>query len=524
MIQFSRILWILGLLLLICVNSVWSDNTYIYNIDDFGAIGDGKTNSTEAIQKGIDTCSEQGGGTVRVPPGKYLTGTLFLKSYVNLELAQNAIILGSQKLEDYRASSPDDSEAEGSGPRYHIYAENAEHISITGLGTIDSQGEIFWRGLQRPFKRPSGQIRFEKCQNVTVKGITLTDSPNWTMTIMGCNWVWVDGIRIINFMEAFNTDGINPCSSTNVFISNCYIETGDDAICPKAYKEYGPVENLVVTNCVLITDDTAIKMGTRSSEAIRQCVFNNIVICRSKYGIGFYMKDGGIYEDIQFSNINIETLREDRSNANNYSLYFDIEPRDENTPVGRIRNVILRDIIINTYSGNCLIQGRSDSWIKDLHMENVRMRVHMRSDMSRRTKPRGTRTLTQRAPNDYANIPSHFSLGYIDGLVMRDIVIRDDSDSEMFERHSIWGENIKDMVLTNLDVQQKIGPKNLSTVYLNQTKDVIIENCRNVPQTVPFLEVNGEKTRSIRVKNAETSKMVTPFKIPKTIKKQVVIE
>ena len=123
--------------------------------------------------------------------------------------------------------------------------------------------------------------------------------------------VFIDGIRILNFLEAPNTDGIYPISSSNVFISNCYIETGDDAICPKSNSTEKACENLVVTNCVLISDDSAIKFGTRSDGIIRHCVFNNIIIRNSKYGLAFYMKDGGTYEDIQFSNINIETSGKD---------------------------------------------------------------------------------------------------------------------------------------------------------------------------------------------------------------------
>ncbi len=508
--EISSIIIIVGIIFLLTPLFLSASQTsVIYNVLDYGAIGDGQTNSTVAIQKAIDACSMAGGGTVLIPPGRYLTGSIQLKDFVTLELKGNAFLLGSMKLEDYPLN-------------YHIYAKNARQFRLTGNGIVDSQGEIFWRGKDRPYQRPNGQILFENCTDARVDGITLLNSPNWAFTLTECEWVYIDGIKMINSLEAPNTDGIDPCSSRNVFISNCYIETGDDAICLKSNRGKQPVENIVVTNCVLITDDTAIKCGTGSNEKIQHCVFSNIVIRGSKYGIGFYMKDGGVFEDLTFSNITMETLRYDANSGNHYPIFLDIEPRTEKSPLGKIRNLTFRDILITTYGGNCLIQGRAEQWAEDLVFDNVRMRVMSRPDLSRRSKPRGTRTLTERAPNDFSGVSSHMTFGYIRGLRLSHVAIRDEAAEEKFPRHAIWGQDLKNVVIEDLDVMQNASMQDLPVLFLKNVDDAVIQETRTIPQGRPFLKIEGERTNRIllddnRVQDARKSTL-----IGKEVKKEAV--
>ncbi|MHC4541065.1 MAG: glycoside hydrolase family 28 protein [Planctomycetota bacterium] len=139
-------------------------------------VGNARTCCTAAIQKAIDVCAVRGGGCVYFPPGSYLTGTLILKSNVSLKLEAGATLLGSEDLSDYELP-------------YLIYAKDARNISIRGAGSVNGQGEIFWRGKKRPYKRPSKMIQLEDCRDVRIEDITLTNSPNWTLNLVRCDWV-----------------------------------------------------------------------------------------------------------------------------------------------------------------------------------------------------------------------------------------------------------------------------------------------------------------------------------------------
>ncbi len=488
----------------------------VFDVLRYGAIHDGKTFCTAAVQNAIDACAASGGGIVYFPPGGYLTGTLVLKSNVALDLEAGASLLGSQSLSDYHPDHPN-----------LIYAKDAENLSIEGRGTIDGQGEVFWRGKGYPYQRPGNLIHFEKCRTVRIHGITINNSPNWVVRLTRCDWVFIDGIKIINAMEAPNTDGIDPVSCSNVFISNCYIETGDDAICPKSEDKGKPCENIVVTNCVLISDDSAIKCGTGSKGEIKHCVFSNIVIRNTKYGIGFYMKDGGTFEDIRFSNITIETTQLPRENANRtgiYPIFMDIEPRDKNTGLGTIRDIAFSNITMDTQNGNCLIQGRSDKPIEHLIFENVIMRVLSRTDFSGRRKPRGTRTLTEKAINDYADVPAHFTFAHIRDLNIRNLEVRDESNAERSERHAVWGIRLTDVTLDGLKMEQKTPNTKLSILNLTDCENVLIRSGASFPATVPFLRLEGIKTTRISLIGNDLSQFNTAVETASDVPKAAVFQ
>jgi hypothetical protein len=481
---------VLTLIFLMCGSSSYANaDSEVFNVTSYGAVGNARTCCTAAIQKAIDVCAVRGGGCVYFPPGSYLTGTLILKSNVSLKLEAGATLLGSEDLSDYELP-------------YLIYAKDARNISIRGAGSVNGQGEIFWRGKKRPYKRPSKMIQLEDCRDVRIEDITLTNSPNWTLNLVRCDWVFIDGITIRNFREAPNTDGIDPSSSSNVFISNCYIDTGDDAICLKVNETDKPCENIVVTNCVLISDDSAIKCGTGSEGTIRHCVFSNIVIRNTQYGIAFYMKGGGSYEDIQFSNINIETTKlagPDKGGRNIFPVFMDIEPRDAKTALGTIRNIVFRNVTIETQNGNCLIQGAKDKPLEDITLQNVRLRVLSRVGFSGRTKPRGTRTLKERAPNDYADVPAHFTFAHIKGLTLENLFIRDEVESTTHERHAIWGLDLEDVTLSSLSPRQAALNERLALLLLKNSKNVLVRGCHAIRSTAAFLRLEGKQTDNVVV-------------------------
>lgn len=219
----------------------------------YGAVPDGKTNNAKAIQATIEAVAHGGGGTVYVPPGRFLTGGIVLRSHITLFLDAGAVLLGSQRLEDYQYHPGPPVEADANG-RHLIFAQGCDNIEIAGTGTIDGQGAAFWArtGRAQPAtdelwrdviamdwkagtpRRPSPMLEFALCTNLRIRDITLMNPAGWTLRPVACNSVFITGIRIRNPIYAPNSDGIDVSCSENVLISGCDIAAGDDAICLKS--------------------------------------------------------------------------------------------------------------------------------------------------------------------------------------------------------------------------------------------------------------------------------------------------
>lgn len=403
------------------------------------AAGDGL--ATDELQRLIDKAARRGGGVVVFPAGEYRTGALRLRSRVCLRLEHGSVVVGSDKLEDYRDLPS------------LIYAKGEVDCRIEGSGVLDGQGEAFWKGKKRPFRRPERFVLFERCKNVRIEGIRIEDSPHWTIETRFCDGVWIDRVSIVNSLDSPNTDGIDPVSCQNVFITNCYISTGDDAICPKSLSPV-PCENVVVTNCILESDDSAIKLGTRSEAPIRHMTVSNCVIRNSAYGIAMFAKDGGAFEHLRFSNITIETARQKRpehtDSRDTYPLFLDVERRGESAIMGAIRDVHFEGITIDTDDGQCAFLGQPDRPIENLRLTNVSFTLNHRRSRKDNRKPRGVRNLKDLAANDCTSEPSSFVFAHVDGLVVDQMRIADRAAGVQHGRHGIWTKDVANCSVVSL--------------------------------------------------------------------------
>jgi polygalacturonase len=278
------------------------------DVRDFGARGDGAAKDTAAIQKGIDAAERNGGGTVVVPAGRYLSGTIHLKSNVTLHLENGATILGSPDEADYDPYEklPFQSVSDNETTYFHyalVAAENAHDIAITGEGAID--GNRTKRGGPKT-------IAIKLCERVTIRGITVRNSPNYSISLWGSDYVTIDGVTILNGYA----DGIDPDACRYVRIANCFIDSHDDAICPKASPSMGmerkrAVEHLVVTNSIVRTDSNGFKFGTESSGDLRDVAVTNLTVgpregrpgSRPRSGISLESVDGARIEGVVISNV-----------------------------------------------------------------------------------------------------------------------------------------------------------------------------------------------------------------------------
>ncbi|MBN2130332.1 MAG: hypothetical protein JW741_12590, partial [Sedimentisphaerales bacterium] len=202
----------------------------LYDVRDYGANPNGQRRCTEAIQKAIDACAADGGGTVYLPPGTFLSGTLTFKSDVTLRLAAGCTLLGSTDLRDYPVTVPKyRSYTDNYTDKSLIYAENVERIAITGRGVIDGRGAAF----KGPYKVRPYLMRFIECRDVTVEGVTIRNSPMWVQHYLACDDVRITGVTVKSHVN-HNNDGIDIDSCRRVVISGCNIDSGDDAIVLKS--------------------------------------------------------------------------------------------------------------------------------------------------------------------------------------------------------------------------------------------------------------------------------------------------
>ena len=274
----------------------------VYNIANFGAVGDGTTVNTEAVQRAIDTCTNENGGTVLVPAGDFVVGTIELKSNVTLRIATKGRLLGSPKIEHYKAGN---NIPPGNGNIVMISAANAENIRIEGPGTIDGNGAKFFTGrgdmtgpgqnsAEGYYQRPHLLI-FYRCTNIAMRDVFLTASAYHCARILQCNRVNLDAVRIHNRVN-LNNDGFHINSSQYVHIINCDITCQDDACAL-----FGSNKFITVTNCTFSTRWSVFRFGGGEAEniTISNCVIYDTYGCPIKARFGARSR----FENVSFSNL-----------------------------------------------------------------------------------------------------------------------------------------------------------------------------------------------------------------------------
>jgi polygalacturonase len=283
-----------------------------------GFVPDGVTMNTAAINAAIVRLSEAGGGTLSFPPGRYLTGTIYLKSGVTLHLENGAVIVGSTNIADYPKNQPPFPSKTLEFGRYSlIYAGGQHDLAITGGGKIYGRGsspnftkkDLQVRGLSTEDvyqKRPFG-LCFVGCRRVQVRNVTLQDTAFWTEDYLDCDDVVVDGVTVDNRKDDYNNDGIDVDGSRNVRISNCHIVAGDDGVCLKS--SYAACENITVSNCVIRTLCNGFKCGTASRGGFKNISVANCTIFETgAAGIALEIVDGGVLDGVTVTNISMNDV------------------------------------------------------------------------------------------------------------------------------------------------------------------------------------------------------------------------
>jgi len=433
-----------------------------YNIRELGADTQGLQKCTELINETIQKAAGEGGGTIYFPAGTYLTGAITMQSNITLQIEAGATLSFSTDFDDYLPFR--EVRWEGIFMKTFsplIYAKDAENIAIKGEGTLEGNGKAWWeevknqqykvwgdgsikepnkfqqmwldqnadlkvehyyeKSLQHQFFRPPF-IQFQECKHVTIEGVTIQNSPFWTVNPVGCDDLVVHGVKINNPDDGWNTDGINPSSCSNLRVSDCFISVGDDCVTIKSGRDfdgrnYGkPCENITVTNCIMLAGHGGVVIGSEMSGGVRNVTISNCVFNGTDAGIRLKASRGrgGVVENIRVDNI---VMRDISKNAFIFNLFYDKtskpEPVTDRTPI--FRNVHISNVTGVDVNKVGFITGIEEMPVSEISFDNINMTAKEGFTAETATNLHFTNIsiATEKGP----------SLGFLkcDGLVLNDI-------------------------------------------------------------------------------------------------------
>lgn len=451
----------------------------VYNVRSFGAHGDGRTADTAALREAIRAAAAAGGGVAYVPPGAYLIGTIRLESRVMLFLEAGATLTASTSRQDY----PDGC---------LIYGEDAVDAAVCGRGTIDGNGSSFWQRkadgtwTSQPW-RPSELMRFLRCDNLLLADFTLRNSPNWTVHPIDCDRLAIRGISIINGLgddDGPNTDGIMLDGCSKARVSDCFVQGGDDCIVLKCMQAKTQVcRDVTVTNCVLITSESALKIGSDTYGEFYNVTFSNCAVRDAGCGIGLWMRDGGLVDGWTISNVSM-TLT-----GGGQPIYFWSHRRTDDTAWGTVRNVTISDVTA-TGDGGILLSGVPERYLENITLDTIRL--HMRGAF--RDK------LHQDPPFpfpiwDHRRSPYDLYCRYVKNLALRNVHFTR-AEPERAE----WGGVLRCHDVDGLDIDGLLGRQAIGStapvIHLRNVRNAYVRGCRAIEGTGTFLHAD-DGTRNV---------------------------
>jgi len=504
----------------------------VCNVRSFGAKGDGATLDTKAVSAAIAACVKQEGGTVYFGPGRYVIGTVELYSHIHLYLESGATLVGSHDIREYLPSPPFgfarhygvDITGEGTVLGMLI-AKNAEDISIEGQGEIDGEGDSFM-GMQtahgssdyeaqfvrnpvayqaamksleygpvEPVNRPGTMIVFFHCKNVRLHGITLRQSPNWTLHLQDVQGAKISDIQILNDPKVPNNDGIDCMQCRNVEITNCNIDTGDDG-----FAIVGS-EHVNVSNCSIASRSAAIRL-----ESTRLSTFTGLTMDTNRgiaiFANGYVGQENRPTEDVTFSDIVIRThLIPGGWWGKAEPIYIAVQPRIKDTPCGvRVRNVVFNDITAEA-EGGVLLWGGKGTPIAGVEFNGIRL--HMISPTTSLSESVGGNldlrwtATSPRFGMIKSDIPAFFAR-HVDGLRIRDVQVDWAKSMPGYFSDGVRVEDFNDLSIDDFAGRQAQNTTG-AAISLHDGSGVAITNSRATDGTETFLQLDNVAERRVFV-------------------------
>ncbi len=484
---------------------------HLFNVEGFGVINDGVTLNTKSIQDAIDAAYQNKGGTVVFPAGKYLTGTIYLKSGVHIYLEENATILGSTDPFTYEKliieDPPTTLKTDDNSKLALIIANKAKNISISGKGIINGQGRklalnidsLHHKGIRvdpnygsrvQETMRPK-IINFWECENVKISDITILNSSSWVQTYELCKNVTIENIRVIS-RAYWNNDGINITDSKEVKIHNCYVDAADDAITLKSYYTDALCEDIEIKNCEIRSSASAIKFGTASFGGFKDIRIDSIkVVDTYRSAIAIESVDGGTIENVVVSNMNA-------INTGN-AIFVRLGHRAGDNP-GKIENITFKNIKAQIPFGRpdsnydlrgpdvgyfhnqwpASITGIPNHSVKNITLENIEISYPGRASKGMAYVPLWR---LDAVPENSKNYPEYtmfgelpswgFYIRHAEGITFKNIVLK--LDDEDF-RPAIIFDDVKDIGLENIQIPE--GKNN--QIVLKEVQNIISDEKNSV--------------------------------------------
>jgi polygalacturonase len=352
----------------------------------FGAKGDGASKDTAAIQRAIDSCAKDGGGTVRLAAGTYLSAPIVLKDNITFELEKGAVLLGSPDHSDY----PEKTEFRAPGLQSLVSATNVSNVAITGEGVIDGNGETWWEmaravkgagilGTDHPRPR---LVVFDHCKHVRIEGVTIQNSPMWQVVPYYSDDVTIRNVRVLAPAHSPNTDAVDPFSSSHVAIDHLYADVGDDDIAIKsgAINSPGPDDpsrDITITDCTFLHGH-GLSVGSEIAGGAQNIRAERIHFEGTDNGIRVKANRdrGNDVGNLEFHDIQMKDVK----NAIIISEYYPkILPPDEETaqPVTRLtphfHDIVLENVSAENSASDGAIVGLPESPVLNVTLRNVKL-------------------------------------------------------------------------------------------------------------------------------------------------------
>jgi polygalacturonase len=363
-----------------------------FTISDFGAIADGTTVNTKAIQAAIEKCAAAGGGVLVVPQGTFLSGAVFLKQGVNLRIEKDGVLKGTTNIDDYPMIPTRWEGVEQPWTSALVNAEGVNGLEISGEGTIDGSGEEWLknspgrRGEPRPANTPPAPRRgrprligIQNAKHVRVAGLNLTNQAVWCLFFLYSEDVVAENLKITAEHNIPSSDGIDIDSCKRVRVNNVYIDVNDDCISIKSGKDADglrvnrPAEDIVIENSHFAYGHGGVAMGSETSGGIRNVEVRNCVSDSGNWApIRFKTQPsrGGVVENITYRDMKLHETRQ----AFEFNLEWRMVPPI--APPAKVLPVV-RNVRIVNVSGDVqtvgIIHGLADSPIEGIHFENCKI-------------------------------------------------------------------------------------------------------------------------------------------------------
>ena len=475
-----------------------------FDVRQFGARGQGETKDTKALQAAMDAAGVSG-GTVFLPPGRYLSGTVRFKSRVTVFLDAGATLVFSPDKADFDPHEklsfrpPDDNETTD----FHyalLRGQDVEHVGVGGPGTIE--GNRTKRGGPKP-------LAFKNCRHVTIRDITLQNSPNYNISLLGCDYVDISGVTILNGY----CDGIDPDCCRFVRIANCFVESWDDAIVPKASFALGhrrSTENLTVTNCVLTTACNCFKLGTESCGDFKNITVSNCAMFgrpdlwkRNPHsGISLEMVDGGRLERVAVSNIVMADIQTP------IFVRLGNRGRAQDTPTaGSLQDISIADICATGASRASSITGIPSHSVSKITLSNVR--ISARGSGAAELAGKDVPELEAKYPDAdmFGELPAYgLFCRHAETLLLENVNLHLEQPEG---RPAVVIDQAANLQLRGFSAGAPSGDE--PVLWLRDVRGCFIQGLCAQPGTRTCIKVTGEKTAAIRAVADDFTEAVTAF-------------